>query len=191
MATEPLELTPLLPAVQRFVERSHRLLIDGTWVDAASGAAFESVDPSTGDRLAEIAFAGEPDVDRAVDAARRGLSGAWATISPADRERILHRLADLVEDHADELAQLESLDNGKPLTFARMVDLELSISHLRYFAGWPRKIVGQVPARGGARHAVPYAAGARGSVRPDRAVELPAAHGGVEGRAPRWPPAAR
>ncbi|UGS34368.1 aldehyde dehydrogenase family protein [Capillimicrobium parvum] len=144
MTTESTERIPLLPDVQRFVDRSHRLLIDGAWVDSASGQTFESVDPSTGERLATVAFAGERDVDRAVDAARRSLSGPWGAIGPADRERILHRLADLMEEHADELAQLESLDNGKPLAFARLVDVDLSISHFRYYAGWPRKIAGQV-----------------------------------------------
>src|SRR5437588_757573 len=132
------------PAKQ-FASRRHRLLIDGEWLDAADGRTFETVDPATGQAIAEVAQAGPDDVDRAVRAARRALEdGPWRSLPAAERGRLLNRLADLVERHADELAELEALDNGKPLKFARIVDVSQTIGWLRHFAGWPERIHGEV-----------------------------------------------
>jgi acyl-CoA reductase-like NAD-dependent aldehyde dehydrogenase len=127
-----------------FVSARHDLLIGGQPTPAADGRTFETIDPSTGQPIAEVAYAGPEDVDRAVTAATKALEeGSWAG-SARLRSLCLERLARLVEEHADELAELESLDNGKPVAMAKMVDVNESVAHLRYFAGWPTKIVGEV-----------------------------------------------
>ena len=99
--------------------------------------------------------------------------------------------ADAVDAHADELAELESLDNGKPVKMARRVDVPLTAAHLRYFAGWPTRINGEVLPVAHAEHALLHPQGAGGRGGPDHPVELPAPDGGVEGGARRWRPAAR
>jgi acyl-CoA reductase-like NAD-dependent aldehyde dehydrogenase len=110
-------------------------------VDAADGATFPTTDPSTAEVITEVARAGAEDVDRAVAAARRALEGPWSRISPAERSKLMNRLGDLVEENAQELAELEALDNGKPVRSARG-DVAGTSAHLRYFAGWPTKIEG-------------------------------------------------
>jgi acyl-CoA reductase-like NAD-dependent aldehyde dehydrogenase len=120
------------------------MLIDGKWVEAASGKTFETPNPATGAVLARIAEGDAEDVDRAVRAARRAFDdGAWTRTPPTERERLLLRIADLIEKHADELAQLETLDNGKPLTESRNVDIPASAATFRYYAGWVTKIYGE------------------------------------------------
>ena len=91
-------------------------------------------------------------------------------------------LADAIEDHADELAELESLDNGKPVKLAKRVDVPLAVEHLRYFAGWPTKIAGETLPVAQAEHALLHAQGAGRRVRADHPLELPAADGGLEDR---------
>jgi phenylacetaldehyde dehydrogenase len=119
------------------------MLIGGHWLAAAGGESFADLDPSNGERLAEVPAGGAADVDAAVAAARAALrDGPWRTMSPDERSRILWRLADLVERHADELALLDTLDNGKPLIGARRVELPAAAQMLRYWAGWPTKIEG-------------------------------------------------
>src|SRR5258708_97151 len=118
----------------------HRLLIDGEPVVAASGKTFKTLNPATGETLGAVAESDADDVDRAVAAARAALSGPWSKLSPAERERILHKAADLLEARAEAFAQLETLDNGKPVGEARNGDLPLAIDLLRYFGGWPTKI---------------------------------------------------
>ncbi len=126
-----------------FAGRRHELLIDGERVPAADGRSFETFDPASGRPITTVAQAGAPDVEAAVGAARRALEdGPWGKASAADRGRVLQRLADLVEAHGEELAQLESLDNGKPLKLARIVDVASTAAHLRHFAGWPERIFG-------------------------------------------------
>jgi acyl-CoA reductase-like NAD-dependent aldehyde dehydrogenase len=127
-----------------FAAGPHRLLIGSERLEAADGRTFETLDPSTGQPIAAVALGGGEDVDRAVLAARAALEGKWGSLLPAKRSALMHRLADLVEAHADELAQLESLDTGKPVKLARFVDVGKTVDHLRYFAGWPTKIAGQV-----------------------------------------------
>jgi aldehyde dehydrogenase (NAD+)/phenylacetaldehyde dehydrogenase len=127
-----------------FAAGPHLLLIGGERVDAADGRTFATVDPSTGLPIADVALGGAEDVDRAVRAGRAALEGKWGTLLPAKRSALLYRLADLVAEHADELAQLESLDGGKPVGLAKIVDVGKTVEHLRYFAGWPTKIAGQV-----------------------------------------------
>jgi phenylacetaldehyde dehydrogenase len=119
------------------------MLIDGKFVEAASGKAFPTYDPATGDVLAKVAEGDREYVERAVRAARRAFeSGAWPTLTPSERGRLLWKLADLLEVHADEFAQLESLDNGKPCVVARAADVPLAVDCLRYFAGWATKLDG-------------------------------------------------
>ena len=123
--------------VAQFVEgRTRKMLIDGKWVDAASGNTFTTHDPSTEEPLAEIAAGDKTDVDRAVRAARRAFEdGPWRRMTASERGRALWKLADLIESHGEEFAQLETLDNGKPISVARVADVPLVVDHLRYYAG--------------------------------------------------------
>jgi aldehyde dehydrogenase (NAD+)/phenylacetaldehyde dehydrogenase len=121
----------------------HRLLIGGRWVEAQSGATFDTVDPATGEVLARVAAGARADVDAAVRAARSAYEDSWRTLSPAARGRLLIRLAELIEENVEELAALETLDVGKPLTESLYVDLSTTSEVYRYFGGWPTKICGQ------------------------------------------------
>jgi len=121
-----------------------RLLINGQWVDG--GKTFDTVNPATGEVLTQIVDASATDVDHAVDAARRafeGKNGPWRKMPASERGRLIWRLADLVEQHIDELAELETLDNGKPIFESRHVDMPMVIDVLRYYAGWATKIHGE------------------------------------------------
>jgi len=136
-------------------ERPQRLLIGGEWVEAVSGQCFETENPATGEVLAKVAQGAAADVDKAVRAARKALDDpSWKRMSAVDRSRLLQRLGDLIERDADELAVLECLDNGKPATLTRAVEVEGSIKTFRYFAGWPTKFGGEtlpVSPRSGAQ----------------------------------------
>src|SRR5437868_3991343 len=147
----------MLRESQRNLNKRHRLLIDGEWVEPASGRTFPTVNPATGETLAEVAAGESEDINRAVAAARRAFdSGPWPKMTPAERQKLIWRLADLIEANLEEFAQLETLDNGKPLTVARVADVPLTIEHFRYYAGWATKIEGEtIPV------SVPYAPGAR------------------------------
>jgi aldehyde dehydrogenase (NAD+) len=135
----------LSEAARGFASRRHQLLIDGERADAADGRTFETLNPATARPITDLAQAGVEDVDRAVRAARRALDeGPWHTAPAAERSRLMNRLADLVEQNADELAELESLDNGKPVKLARIVDVNQTIAWLRHFAGWAERIRGEV-----------------------------------------------
>jgi acyl-CoA reductase-like NAD-dependent aldehyde dehydrogenase len=128
-----------------FIGQSHKLLIGAERLPAADGATFTTVDPATGRDIAEVAQAGPEDVSRAVAAARAAFTdGPWATMPAAGRERLMLALAQAIEDRAEEIAQIESLDNGKPVGLAQYVDVNGAVGHLRYFAGWPSKIEGSV-----------------------------------------------
>jgi acyl-CoA reductase-like NAD-dependent aldehyde dehydrogenase len=131
-------------ANRALLERLQHHVIGSGRTPSASGETFATLDPATGRTLATVSHGGAEDVDRAVRAARAALDGEWGALNAATRSLLISRLADLVEAHADELAELEALDNGKPVTFARTVDLENAIAHLRYYAGWPTKIEGEV-----------------------------------------------
>ena len=124
--------------------RPGRLLIDGQWVDGAK--MFDTINPATGEVLTQIAEASHADVDRAVVAARRAFeerSGAWRKLSSSERGRMIWKLADLIEKNIDEFAELETLDNGKPIFESRYVDMPMVIDVLRYYAGWATKIHGE------------------------------------------------
>jgi len=121
-----------------------RLLIGGQWVDGSK--KFDTVNPATGEVLTEIAEASREDVDRAVQAARRAFEdrgGAWRKMSASERGKLIWRLADLVDTNIEELAELETLDNGKPIFESRYVDMPMVIDVLRYYAGWATKIHGE------------------------------------------------
>ena len=132
-------------AAREFISKPHGLLIGAERPDAADGRTFATLDPSTGREIAEVALAGPEDVARAVAAARAAFSdGPWASMPAAARERLMLALADAIEQRAVEIAQIESLDNGKPVGLAQYVDVNGAVGHLRYFAGWPTKIEGGV-----------------------------------------------
>jgi aldehyde dehydrogenase (NAD+) len=121
-----------------------RLLIDGQHVESVSGRSFKTLDPATEEVIATIAEGNAADVDRAVAAARRAFEGPWSTMRPAERGQILFRLVELMKQHADELAELESRDAGKPIAAVLRQDLPAAIDTLTYYAGWADKIHGEV-----------------------------------------------
>ena len=121
-----------------------RLLIDGQHVESVSGRRFKTLNPATEQVIATIAEGNEADVDRAVAAARRAFEGPWSTMRPAERGQILFRLVELMKQHADELAELESRDAGKPIAAVLRQDLPAAIDTLTYYAGWADKIHGEV-----------------------------------------------
>ncbi|MCW2969146.1 MAG: aldehyde dehydrogenase, partial [Solirubrobacterales bacterium] len=130
---------------REFISQPHRLLIGSERLQAADGRTFATLDPATGREIAQVAHGGPEDVDRAVAAAREAFAdGAWSSLPAAGRERLMASLADAVEERAAEFAQIESLDNGKPVGLAQYVDVAGTVAHLRYFAGWPTKIEGNV-----------------------------------------------
>ncbi|WP_436697724.1 aldehyde dehydrogenase family protein [Nocardioides sp. BYT-33-1] len=132
-----------LPAVRDWLARPKGLFIGGSWVDAASGRTFETRDPATGQVLTEVAHGEAEDVDRAVRAARTAFEGEWALWTPAQRQRLLFRIGEAIYDHAEELAQLESLDNGKSAAVAQAVDITWVAELFQYYAGWATKIEGR------------------------------------------------
>jgi acyl-CoA reductase-like NAD-dependent aldehyde dehydrogenase len=132
------------PAARGFLAGDLRLVVGAERPAAADGRTFATFDPATGRELAQVPFAGPADVEAAVAAARAAFEGPWAALPPVARGRLLDALAAAVEAHAEELAQLESLDNGKPVKLAQYVDVLGTAAHLRYFAGWPTKIEGSV-----------------------------------------------
>ncbi len=138
------------PKLKQFLQGVKKLYINGEWVESASGKTFETVNPATGEKLADVAEANAEDIDRAVLAAREAFDkGPWTKMSAAERSRLIYKLADLMEEHKLELAQLETLDNGKPIRETSNADIPLAIEHFRYYAGWTTKIVGQtIPVQG-------------------------------------------
>ena len=131
------------PAAHSAIRRAPQLFIDGHWVDSTAGKTIEIRDPSTGKLIAEQVDANKEDISRAVGAARTAFDdGRWTGLPPSARERILQRLADILEAHADELAELESIDNGKPLSFSKTLDLPVGIGYLRQMAGWASRLGG-------------------------------------------------
>ena len=127
-------LAPVKPA---------RLIINGEAVNAASGATFTTMNPATEEPICEVAQAGPEDVDRAVKAARAAFEGSWGKMKPAERQRILWKLGDLILEHADEVARLETLDNGKPIFESRQIDIPTVAGCFHYFSGWATKITGE------------------------------------------------
>ncbi|HYE25028.1 MAG TPA: aldehyde dehydrogenase family protein [Clostridia bacterium] len=143
--------------VAEFVAQRRKMLINGKWVEAVSGKTFPTYNPATGEVLAQVAEGDKADIDLAVKAARAAFEkGPWRRMTPSQRGRLMWKLADLIEQHLEEFAELETLDNGKPLTVARAADVPLAADLFRYMAGWATKIEGNtIPL------SVPYTPGAR------------------------------
>jgi len=134
---------PVDERAKRFTSETRPMLIGSEWVSAASGSTFETFNPATGEVLAHIAAGDSEDIDRAVKTARAAFeTGPWSRIKPSERARMIHHLGDLVLEHGDELAALETLDNGKPLAIARAADVELAADIFHYMSGWATKIEG-------------------------------------------------
>ncbi|MGO9142832.1 MAG: aldehyde dehydrogenase family protein, partial [Streptosporangiaceae bacterium] len=130
-------------SVEEFIATPRQLFINGQWADAASGKTFETPNPATGETLAQVAEGDAEDINRAVRAARQAFDGGpWSRMTPSERGRIIWRIGDLILEHVDELAQLESLDNGKPFLVAQAADVPLAADLFHYMAGWATKIEG-------------------------------------------------
>jgi phenylacetaldehyde dehydrogenase len=143
-------------SVEEFIGTPRQLFINGQWADAASGKTFATPNPATGETLAHIAEGDAEDINRAVRAARRAFEdGPWSRMTPSERGRIIWRIGDLILEHTDELAQLESLDNGKPFAVAQAADVPLAADLFHYMAGWATKIEGNT-----INISVPYMPGA-------------------------------
>jgi aldehyde dehydrogenase (NAD+) len=139
------------PQSKQTLIKQTKMLIDNKWVDSVSGKTFETINPATGEAIAQVAEADAADVDLAVKAARKAFhsKAPWRRMSASERGKLIHRLADLIEQNIDELAMLEALDNGKPAHVARSADLPLVIACYRYYAGWADKIQGKtIPING-------------------------------------------
>jgi phenylacetaldehyde dehydrogenase len=131
------------PQVAEFIDKPRKMLVNGRWVDAASGKTFPTYNPATGEVLAQVAEGDREDIEQAVRAARKAFdNGPWRRMSPSERGRLIWKLADLLEQHTEEFAYIESLDNGKPLNIAKVADVPLAVDMFRYMAGWATKIEG-------------------------------------------------
>jgi len=142
--------------VSDFIAKPRPMLIGGKWVNAASGKTFPTYNPATSEVLAQVAEGDRADIDLAVKAARKAFdSGPWTRLTASERGRLVWKLADLLEEHLEEFATIETLDNGKPLTVARAADVPLAVDMFRYMAGWATKLEGTtIPL------SVPYTPGA-------------------------------
>ena len=144
--------------VGKFLKQTQKLYINGKWIDSKSGKTFDVEDPATGKKISTCAAGNEQDINEAVMAARKCFdSGNWhVKIPPNERGKIVWKIAELIDQHTEELAQLESLDNGKPVAIAAGADVALSSDIFRYMAGWATKIEGEtIPI------SVPYTPGAQ------------------------------
>jgi phenylacetaldehyde dehydrogenase len=141
---DTIELDPRLRYAAGYLGRAPKMLINGEMVGAVSGKTFEVVNPATGAVIANVPEADKADIDIAVAAARRAFdNGVWAKVSPSEKSRFLWRIADLIERDLEELAELESIDNGKPYSVARVADLPLAVDMFRYMGGWATKLGGR------------------------------------------------
>src|SRR5882762_9450247 len=148
---------PVGSRLHEFLDKPRKMLINGKWLDAASGKTFPTFNPATGEVLAMVAEGDSEDINQAVQAARRAFQeGPWSRLTSSERGRLLWKLADLLEANTEEFATLESLDNGKPVGVARAADVPLAVDLFRYMAGWATKIEGKtIPI------SVPYTPAAR------------------------------
>jgi phenylacetaldehyde dehydrogenase len=145
MSVAAIPTEPLHPKVEEFLRSGpKKLLINNQWVSALSGETFDAINPADESPLCAVAYGRKADIDQAVKAARKAFeTGPWRSMPPRQRGKLLLKLADAIEEHAEEFAQLESLDNGKPINIARAADVPLTVEHFRYFAGWADKIEGE------------------------------------------------
>ena len=141
MATKQMELHP---QVVKFLSSSpKKMLINGEFVASKSGKTFDTINPATGEVITKVYEADKADIDLAVKAARAAFEGSWKRVTHYQRQQLLLKLADLIERNQEEFAQLETLDNGKPIKESRAVDIPATIEHFRYYAGWATKIHGE------------------------------------------------
>ncbi len=134
----------LKPKVQAFLNDVKGLYINGEYVPSVSGKTFHVMDPATEDVIAKVSEAQAEDIDKAVQAARKAFDdGEWAKLEAAERSRLIYKFADLLEEHREELAQIEALDNGKPYEVALTDDIDGTIEQFRYYAGWATKLIGK------------------------------------------------
>lgn len=138
------EAVELESYTRQFIREPRKMLIGGQWLPSASGKTFEVVNPATEEVIAHVAEGESEDIDRAVKAARKAFeSGPWPEMTPSARGRLISRIGDLILDNLDEFAELESLDNGKPITIARVADVPLAADMFHYMSGWATKMHGQ------------------------------------------------
>jgi phenylacetaldehyde dehydrogenase len=146
--------------VTSYISKNRKMLINGQWVEAASGKTFPTYNPATGEVLARVAEGDREDIDRAVKAARAAFdAGPWSKMTPSERGRLIWKLGDLLEQNLSEFAELEMLDNGKPLKIARIADVPLAVDLFHYMAGWATKIEGNtipISAGGGSAKFLAY-----------------------------------
>ncbi|MGD9536348.1 MAG: aldehyde dehydrogenase [Alphaproteobacteria bacterium] len=142
-ATLAISKPALGKAASAFVAKQHKFLIGGKWVSAQSGKTFPVEDPATEETIAHVPAGDKADIDLAVAAARKALDGPWSRLSPVERSRVVWRLGDLLEQHKAEFAELEALDNGKPVVNARAGDVQGSIDMFHYMAGWASRLNGE------------------------------------------------
>ena len=159
----------------------HKNFVGGEWVDAVDGGTMEVLNPATGETIAEVPRGTQADVDRAVEAAKDALP-EWLETTPGERAEVLLKLADALEENAEELAQIESQNVGKPLSVARD-EMPVSADNIRFFAGAARVLEGKSRRRVHARLHLDDPPRAARDRRRDRALELPADDGGLEARA--------
>jgi hypothetical protein len=169
------DYAPAPESVRPQIREDYGLFIDGRWTRPESGAFFETVNPANETPLARVAQANAADVDRAVRAARKAYDKYWRKLKSADRAKYIYRIARGITERSRELAVLETMDGGKPIKESRDFDIPQSAAHFFYHAGWADKLEWVMRAGREAQ--------SLGCLRPDRAVELSAAHGGVEARA--------
>ena len=143
--------------VADFLATPRKMLIGGKWVNAASGKTFTTLDPATGEVLAHVAEGDKEDINRAVQAARAAFeTGPWRKMTVSERGRVIWKIGDLLGKYLEEFAELDSLDNGKPVGVARAADVPLAADLFHYMAGWASKIEGNTISL-----SVPYTPGAR------------------------------
>src|ERR1700721_3236195 len=150
-----LKKIPISSAVTKFLETPKKLLINGKWISAASGKTFEVKNPAPGRTIAHAAEGDKADIDAAVQAARHAFdAGPWPAMTPPQRSKVIWRIGDLISKYADELAELESIDNGKPMAVARAADVPLAADIFQYMAGGCTKSGGKtIPLSGFTRRA--------------------------------------
>ena len=157
------------------------MLIDGRFVLAASGKTFPVYNPATGEVVAQVPEAEAEDVDRAVSRCTARLRrGPWSRMSPSQRGQLIWKMADLLEANLEEFAEIESLDNGKPFSVARVADLPLAIDMFRYMAGWATKISGSTLTSPPPAPSTPTPCANPSAWWADHSLEFPAPDGGVE-----------
>lgn len=141
--------------VKKYLSEPKKMLINGEWVASASGKTFESINPANGQVIAAVYEAGEEDVDKAVKSAKAAFKGPWSQFSPAERSRLINKLADLIEEHQDELTYLETIDFGSIESLSRYGWVIGAAGHFRYYAGWATKLNGETMTltTGGNKHA--------------------------------------